>query len=536
MKNSKKEIEITILFTMAFVLGGILRVTIGKLDFTIGLTRIYYCALALAWVATIRYRILDKRIQRLLIAMAFFLIMSFLLQIFRFNLFHESELVRRYIWYAYYIPLNMVPTLFVFVALYLNKQEDERLYKGWFTLFVPAIFFILLVMTNDLHQRFFIFKDLWTGQSGSYSHGLLYYIFYGWLILEIVLALYITIKKCRIPSVSKKLWMPIYFGSYGILCGLSLFDLPRVGGKTIWLLMEYFAMMSIGIAESCILLGLIPANSGYKKVFRLSNKPLIVKDVGDNIVYSSAVAEEMFKRKEAVELHTEKIQSGTVSWAVDLSDILKLNKEIEKVTESIKSRNDYLRTENSLKEEQTKLAARDMLYNRIAHIVSPQLEGIQELLQGNEDEIDKNLAKIVVLNTYIKRRSNLELLQADKASFSPEEMAFAIRETCEYLKLCGVKAMLNIVPACELSAKTQIQAYEAFEYILEKHIDSLQFVLVNISVLNSQMIMRISLNVDGTIASDICRMLLQSYDNLQVSSETDGGETTITICIQEGGE
>ncbi len=75
---------------MAFLLGGILRGTIGPLDFTVGVSRIYYCALVLAWIVTIRYRIIDKRVSRLLIVMAAFLIMSFLLQIFRFNLFKES--------------------------------------------------------------------------------------------------------------------------------------------------------------------------------------------------------------------------------------------------------------------------------------------------------------------------------------------------------------------------------------------------------------------------------------------------------------
>lgn len=535
MRSSKKEIVITILFTMAFLLGGILRGTIGQLDFTVGVSRIYYCALVLAWIVTIRYRIIDKRVRRLLIVMATFLIMSFLLQIFRFNLFKESELVGRYIWYAYYIPFSMVPCLFVYVALFLNKQKDEKPHRAWLLLLVPAVFFIVFVMTNDLHLQFFIFEDLWTGRNNTYDHGIWYYIFYGWLVLEIFAALYITILKCRIPSVRKKLWMPLYFASYGLLTICSLFDFPKIGGVTIWLLMEYFAMMSIGIVESCILLGLIPANSSYQTIFRLSDKPIVVRDSEGNTVYYSDVAKEMFQRKETVQLHNKQIQGGSVSWAVDLSKILELNKEIEKVTESIESRNEYLRTENSVKEEQSKLAARNMLYNNISNIISPQLEGIQELIQGNEEDIDNNLAKIVVLNTYIKRRSNLELLKADRPVFLAEELAAAIRESCEYLKLCGVNAMLNAAPDCELAADLQIRAYETFEIILEKCLDSLRFVLVNLSIRDSGLIMRIALNISENMAKEVCRMLTERNEDLQISSETEDNETTITICIEGGG-
>ncbi len=534
--NGKKEIVITILFTMAFLLGGIMRVTIGQLDFTVGLTRIYFCILTLAWIITIRYRIIDKRVRRLLITMAGFLIMSFLLQIFRFNLFKESELVRRYFWYAYYIPFSMVPCLFVYVALFLNKQKDEKPHRAWLLLLVPAVFFIVFVMTNDLHQKFFIFEDLWSGQNNSYSHGIWYYIFYGWLVLEIFAALYITILKCRIPSVRKKLWMPLYFASYGLLTICSLFDFPKIGGVTIWLLMEYFTMMSIGIVESCILLGLIPANSSYQTIFRLSNKPIAVHDSAGNIVYYPDAAKEMFRRKETIQLHTKNIQGGSVSWAVDLSEILELNKEIEKVTESIESRNEYLRTENALKEEQSKLAARNMLYNRITNIISPQLEGIQKLLQGTDEEIDRNLPKIVVLNTYIKRRSNLELLKADKSWFSLGELAAAIRESCEYLKLCGVHALLNSAPDCALFADLQILAYETFEALLEKCLDALKFILVNISMDDSRMIMRIALNISEPMAEDICKSLMQDNENLKIVSETEDDETTVTICFREGGE
>ena len=534
--SSKKDIMFVGLFTMAFLLGGFIHVVIDPWDLTSCITQIYYSSLVLIWAVTINYRIVNKRVRQLIFSTAALFLLSFFLQMCKYRVFESFDTACRYFWYGYYIPLMLVPVLFLFVCLHLHLQEGERPNRLWLLMLIPSLILILIVMTNDLHELVFVFQDEKTrGNTGTYSYGALYYAIYAWVIAVLALALYISIRKCHIPGIRKKLWMPLYFTSCSIIMILNIFGMPRVNGVVVWMFNECFAMIIIGMEEACIQLGLIPANSNYRMIARLANKPFIIKDESGIAVYSSDNAKEVFQRQENIQIHTEPIKGGSVSWAVDLSDRMRLNREIEKATESIESRNEYLQTENSLKEEQSRLNAKNALYNQIAEIVMPQLYSIERLLEDVED--NRNLAKIAFLNAYIKRRSNMELLKADLKHFPTEELASAIRESCEYLKLCGVNAMLNRVPECDLAADTQLFLYEAYEIVAEECLDTMKYLLVNVTMRKDMPVLRMALKV-----SDINMNLLQNQiasigGVISCSSDDEDleGEVVITIRMQEGG-
>lgn len=534
--NSKKEIIIAVLFTAAFLLGGFIHVIMGPWDFTSCVAQIYYSSLVLIWAVTINYRIVNKKVRRLMLMTVALFMLTFFLQMCRYRIFETFITACRYFWYGYYIPVVFVPVLFLFVVLHLHLQEDEKPDRHWLLMLIPAMFLVLLIMTNDFHQLVFLFPygiEGITGKNGTYTHGALFYGIYVWFFFVLALAVYLAIKQCRIPNIGKKLWMPLYFAGFSVFIVLVLFDVPKIKDVSVWLLTECLAMLVIGMEESCIQLGLIPANSSYRTVARLANKPFIISDESGTPIYNANAAQEMFQRKENIQIHTKPIKGGSVSWAVDLTDMMALNRKIEKVTESIESRNEYLKTENSLKEEQSRLTARNMLYNQIAGIVSPQLDTIARLLEGTVD--DRNLAKIAFFNAYIKRRSNMELLKSDLKHFPTAELASAIWESCEYLKLCGVNAMLHVTPDCELSADMQLFLYEAFETVVESCLDTLQLLLVNITMHKTQPVLRISLKASDIDMDLIHKHLSSNGGSIRSFAEADEDEVTITITRQEGG-
>ncbi len=519
------------LFTAAFLLGGFIHVIMGPWDFTSCVAQIYYSALVLTWAVTINYRIVNKKVRQMMLVTVALFMLAFFLQMCRYRIFEDFITARRFFWYGYYIPVVIVPVLFLFVVLHLHLQEDEKPDRRWLLMLIPSLFFILLVMTNDIHQLVFIFTGGTEGIYGTYTHGVLFYALYIWVIAVLVLSLYLAIRKCRIPSIGKKLWMPLYFAAFGILNVLSMFDVPKIAGTSVWLFIECLAMIIIGMEESCIQLGLIPANSSYRTVARLANKPFIISDESGMPIYNAEAAQELSQGKGNIQIHTKPIKGGSVSWAVDLTDMMALNREIEKATESIQSRNEYLQTENSLKEEQSRLTARNALYNQIAGIVSPQLDTIAWLLEDTDN--GSNLAKISFFNAYIKRRSNMELLKSDRKHFPTEELASAIRESCEYLKLCGVNAMLHITPEYELSADMQIFLYESFETVIENCLDTLQFLLVNIAMCKTQPVLRMALKASAIDMNSIHRHLSSDGGIVCFSAEAD--EVTISITRQGGG-
>lgn len=529
--GSKSEIKIAGLYTALFLLGGVIHVVVDPWDFTSCVTQIYYSSLVLAWAVTIRYRIVNRPIRQLIVTTAVLFLLGMFFQMSRYRIFEYFPTVSRFCWYGYYIPILFAPVLFFFATLYLHLAEGEKPNRLWLLMLLPSVVFLALIMTNDLHQLLFAFSDATTGKNSTYTHGILFYVMYGWYTVVLVLAVSASIRQCRIPGIGKGLWLPLYFSAFSFISILSLFDLPKIAGTTVWLSIECLAMTILGMEEACIQLGLIPANSSYRMIASHANKPFMISDESGSPVYGAADAKEMFQRKESVQIHTKPIRGGTVSWAVDLTDLMALNRELEKATEGIESRNAYLQSENALKEEQSRLAARNALYNEIAGIVKPQLDTIEHRLEGDVD--DSCLAKIVFLNAYIKRRSNMELLRSDLRSFPAEELAMAIRESCEYLKLCGVNAMLHITPQCELSADMQLFLYEAFEIVVEACLDTLRLLLVNITMHQDRPVLRMTLKASQIDTGRICTQIASLGGTVRAFAEDD--EVTLTVKWQEGG-
>lgn len=528
--TNKNEFLVVGLFTAAFLFGGFIHVVMNPWDFTSCIVQIYYSSLIIIWAYTVNYRIVNKKVRRLMLLIAALFLLEIFFQMSRYRIFENFITASRFFWYGYYIPVIFAPVALLFVVLNLHLQEGEKPKRRWLLMLIPSFLLFLLIITNDLHQLIFQFTDTNNGSDGTYSHGLLFYSVYVWVISVLLLSLVLAIKQCRIPSIGKKLWMPVYFSCYGILVVLSLFDMPRIADTYVWAFIECLAMIMIGISESCIQLGLIPANSSYSMIASFANKPFIISDESGTPIYTAEAAREIFQRTEHIQMHTKPIKGGSVTWAVDMTEIARLNKEIAKAAESIEARNRYLQTENALKEEQFRLNTRNALYNQIAETVRPQLDMIERLLENAYQ--NDNLAKIAFFNVYIKRRSNMELLKSDKEHFPTEELASAIRESCEYLKLCGVNSMLNITPECELPADLQFFLYEAFETVVECCLETLQFLLVNITMQGSHPVLRITMK-SAALDTDFIRKYIFSKGGM-LHFYSDEDEMTIVIQYQEG--
>ena len=76
-----------------------------------------------------------------------------------------------------------IPLLSVFVSMSLGKPESYHLPKWTRLLYLPTLFFLLLVLTNDLHQLVFSFPTgtVWSDTDNGYEYG--YYFVIGWEII-----------------------------------------------------------------------------------------------------------------------------------------------------------------------------------------------------------------------------------------------------------------------------------------------------------------------------------------------------------------
>ena len=73
-----------------------------------------------AWCVSIRNRILNKQIRRYLIWVGILMIFWLTIRIVKWRFLSATDPVGRYLWYAYYIPMIMIPLFGVFIVRFLS--------------------------------------------------------------------------------------------------------------------------------------------------------------------------------------------------------------------------------------------------------------------------------------------------------------------------------------------------------------------------------------------------------------------------------
>ena len=155
MKNHRL-LTTSLLFVAAFLLLALLRIVTSKPTLTNGFSLQCCAAMLLFWAMSVRYRVTDRRLRRLILGVVASLLLFLILQLFRGNL-AWTPLLERYCWYSYYIPYLLTPLLLFLCALAAFRPADRSLPRWSRIVIAAAAALILCAVTNDLHQQMFRF-------------------------------------------------------------------------------------------------------------------------------------------------------------------------------------------------------------------------------------------------------------------------------------------------------------------------------------------------------------------------------------------
>ena len=140
------------LFLAIFFLCGIIHPFAVHLDFVYCFSSLVFGVLTIIWAITVQRRVVDDRLRLILMLCAACLLFHFFLQILRYDLISNDRItVRRYLWYAMYIPMISQPTLCLFLAVNIYRPKDKPLPIACYLTALLGILLILGVLTNDLH-------------------------------------------------------------------------------------------------------------------------------------------------------------------------------------------------------------------------------------------------------------------------------------------------------------------------------------------------------------------------------------------------
>ena len=462
-----------------------------------------YIGLALGWAISIHQRIMPSRIRRLLIATATLALLWLILRACKYRFF-ESELIRVYLWYLYYLPQLFAPTLTFLIALEQGASPEHPMRQAWYLVLIPALLLFLGVLTNNWHQLAFRFPPVFVCREDSYTHGPIYFLAMLWSVGMIAASIVILFRKCRVASSRRYVWLP---GTLFVL-GFALCLLSFANILTAFKIPEMFCATFAATFECCIQIGLIPFNTNYGSYFAASTISAQITDEADNLVFSSEGSRTLTReqRRRArdgaafldadTRLHCDPLRGGHLYWTDSVAEINRVRRHLSEVGELLAEDNELVRAENALQRQQAKLEAQNRLYDGMLPSVRSRLARIDALLDGLEpdaEDFDARIAQVCVYGAYVKRRCNLSLIQEAENSASAQELALCIRESLTNLAQLEVATSLRLHGDATLLPAQIILAYDLFESAVEVALPSLSALLVNLIADANGLTLRMSL-------------------------------------------
>ncbi len=467
-----------------------------------------YSGLIIAWAISVDYRITQKNIRNNLLAIAVIMVCWLILRDTKYYFIGGVDTACRYIWYAYYIAIVLLPVLLFFTALGIGKTSNRTLIRRWKLLFIPAIIIIAGVLTNDLHQTAFIFQPGFANWDKEYTYGVLYKIVVVWTVGLILASLAIIFFKCCISKIKKHIWVPIIFLIVCIFYLLWTCTEEFIYGEKLLQVPEAFCFTMIILCESCIQAGLIPSNIGYGAFLNASTLNASLTDNTGTLCYASENAMPLTQSQlEAAKLRpvminndarlfSHPVSGGRLYWVDDLSAINKMNAEIANNKKRLLKYNKLLKSETELKARTARAAEKNHLYDVMAIAVKPQLDRLANILEGakaDDPDLKRKYALASVYSAYIKRRCNLALIGESTEDMHLFELISSIRESVEYLKAYGIHCYFGFDEGGVLPTKSVILAYELFEMVVESTLPQLSSLLINLTISDGKLLLKLSM-------------------------------------------
>ena len=456
-----------------------------------------YVFLFSVWCYSLWIRIVQTQARRYLLAISVLMVLWILLRSIKYSI--ENTDAERWLWYFYYFPMLFIPMLSVFVSRSLGKGEDFRLPRWTKILYLPTLLLLLLVLTNDLHQQVFSFPSgVLSDRAYRYEGG--YFFVLGWEALCAGFALLSMVKNCRIPRSRRIRWLPL------VPLALSLAYAYAYVKKVHWVwvlagdMTVSQCLIFASILECCIQCGLIQSNLGYDELFEATSLPVQITDPAFCSQYVSAAMQEALPQSELRQMQQDtvhlsddtllkrhKLRRGWVFWKEDISALNQIRTELELTRDELRDIGDVLAAENAQHARWLRLTEENRLYDMMETQTARQIAMLRDLLAELQKTEDSGrarhlLGQVIIIGTYIKRRSNLIFVGVQRGAISVQELLLCLNESSENISVYGADCKAIVKGEGQLTVEQATQVYDLFEAVVETELESLRALLISIEV------------------------------------------------------
>lgn len=505
-----------------------------------------FTAAMLIWIAQLQRRLVQPEIRKNLTLAVVWMIFWMMVRTVKYVFTGQDSIAERYCWYLYYLPQTFTLLPMFFSVLYIGRPYDQPISRRWNLLYIPAALIALGILTNDFHQlafRFPVGAEIFS--EDNYSHGVLYFISMVWIVVLFLAMVTVVFRRCAVPGNRKKIWMPFVPLGIGALCVATFFAKGNDGILAIFKVPEIVCFVYCAFMECLILARLLPSNDSYDDLWNVSSIGAGIMDYAGTIYCSKAQSipvtpeqvrqaaqQPVLLQNGSVALHAHPISGGFGFWTKDISAINNLNQELAELGDVLAEENAIMDAENKLAEKRVRIEQQTQLYDSIAESVSTQLDQISAMLDAapqSEAAFEQTMKYACILITYVKRRSNLFLLQHQSGQIESGEFCLAIAESMEYVRLCGIAAHGDFMGQTCLTGERALLAYALFEAALEAALPQTDAVLVYLQLQDGGLTLRMELNRPRTTVAPA--VLQQEIAAQQGSLQTEREGATARLCL-----
>lgn len=444
---------------------------------------LYWIALALIWIFHMKSRVVHPKINRYIVAFGITVEFMLITTLVKYEVLGFPALTR-YLWYLYYLPFLLMPTILLVMSFNVYSTENEKMKKlTGVTFIIPSILF-LFVITNDLH--FLVFKPTngFENIENEYKRMIIYFLVLAWIVVCVVSFYVILFVKSRTFRSKEMVILPITALIFAaVLFAVNFAGLDKkVIGYTLINPTEIIMISFIVLIESCADAGIFPTNYGYNEIIRHSALTGVITDTSGNTVYSGQdpeiPAEILSLPNEnnttvigSEKFETRTIKGGKVIWKEDISEILEKNDALADIVEQLSEEADIARLEIEHRKETEEVKSKNEIFNRISEIIKPQTDRILELSEcdkSDEEKYRNNLCKIMADGAYIKRRANLELISSDADCLEFSDLEVSVNEVLYYLGFCNCECSSDFSVQGQYTCRSIIDAFCTLSSVVEE--------------------------------------------------------------------
>lgn len=482
----------------AFIIASVLAAYVFRyIDIAFPVRGAVYIALLSVWGVSIYIRTIQTSLRSYLLSIAFLLMFWVLVRTVKYS-FVQSEVISRLLWYCYYIPILATPLLAVYLAMSMGHSEEYAIPKKFLLLLIPMGALLVLVLTNDLHRLIFRSPNELPLSDSNYEYTPLYLFIVIWEFGGAVAAYFIMRRKCRYVSKKTLLLPMIPIIALIVFCISYLFECPFVFSYISRDITIFSSLCIMTCLELAILMGLIPSNTHYFDLFRITSMAVQIIDKDFNVMLSSDTAKtydaDVLKKTvsapvlldDGVRLSSAGIRGGYVVWQDDVSDLTEMVERLNDTNEFLRGKNTTLAEKVKTDMLHRRLFEKNRLYNIMQMQTASKLHELEALVDrldhiSEQDEERDILARIAVLGAYIKRRNNLIFLAEDERALPTSELYYCIRESMQSLALFGTACEYRVDCDTSLPFSELMRLYDAFEDAIEDAMGKLSSAYVSVT-------------------------------------------------------